>query len=340
MEASEGSIQAGSLLLLLPLLLVASLPLPAPARAVALEWVAVGEPGNPCDSETDGCYGSVAYPYEIGRFEVTNAQYAEFLDAVAADDPGALYDARMGSDADFGGITRTGAEGSYDYAAKPGFAAKPVVFVTFWDALRFANWLHNGRPTGAQGPATTEDGAYTLSAPAIAENTVVANPGATHFLPSEDEWHKAAYYAPGLGLFWEYPTQTSVPTACVLPALDDGNAANCWPATSPDGALTDAGAYAASASATGTYDQGGNVREWNETISFTLSRVVRGGSWFTSAGAFAATNRESRDPASSDDDLGFRVARVPEPAAGLAGLAVAGALAVLRRRAREGRDRG
>jgi len=330
MRVGSSSIQAGLLLLL-------SSSFPALAHAVDLEWAAVGDPGNPCDAETDGCYGSVPYLYEIGRFEVTNLQYTAFLNAVADDDPGALYDARMGSDASFGGITRTGSEGSYAYAARPGFADRPVVFVTFWDAVRFANWLHNGQPEGAQGPATTEDGAYTLSPLGIEENTVVANPGATHFLPSENEWHKAAYYALGLGFYWEYPTQASVATACVLPALDDGNAANCWPATSPDGALTDVGSYAASPSAVGSYDQGGNVREWNETISFTLSRVVRGGSWFTSAGAFAATNREARDPASADDDLGFRVARVPEPAAGLAGLAAAAVLAALRRAAR---DRG
>ncbi len=43
----------------------------------------------------------------------------------------------------------------------------PVNFVSFWDGLRFANWLHNGQPTGAQGNSTTEDGAYTLTAGGI-----------------------------------------------------------------------------------------------------------------------------------------------------------------------------
>ena len=40
------------------------------------------------------------------------------------------------------------------------WADRPVNYVSFWDAARFANWLHNGQPTGAQGAGTTEDGAY------------------------------------------------------------------------------------------------------------------------------------------------------------------------------------
>lgn len=306
---------------------------PRMAPAAAIEWVTVGDPGNLCDAETDGCYGSVASEFDISRFEVTNAQYAEFLNAVAAGDVAGLFDVRMGSDAIFGGITRSGVSGSYGYAVKPGYADKPVVFVTFYDALRFANWLHNGEPIGDQGPATTEGGAYTISLAGIGANSIARNPSASAFLPSESEWHKAAYYAAGTGLYSEYPMATNTPSSCVLPAFDDGNAANCWPATSPDGALTDVGAYASSSSAAGTFDQGGNVKEWTEAVSFGSSRVLRGGSWFTTAGAFAATNREGRNPADSGDDIGFRVARtVPEPAAGAGLVATACLLALQRRR--------
>ena len=46
------------------------------------------------------------YAYYISKYEVTNAQYAEFLNAKAASDPLGLYNASMGSDATFGGITR------------------------------------------------------------------------------------------------------------------------------------------------------------------------------------------------------------------------------------------
>ena len=91
---------------------------------------------------------------------------------------------------------------------------------------------------------------------------------ATVFLPSENEWYKAAYYSPG-GTYFEYPTGTDTETGCVAPASDTGNSANCDTAVN---ALTDVGAYALSASPYGTFDQGGNVAEWNEQIGFSAEQ--------------------------------------------------------------------
>ncbi len=77
----------------------------APASAVAVDWVTVGDPGNACDVQTDGCFGAVADVYRISETEVTNAQYAELLNA--ADPSGAntlgLYNANMASSS-VGGI--------------------------------------------------------------------------------------------------------------------------------------------------------------------------------------------------------------------------------------------
>ena len=86
----------------------------APASAVTLDWVTVGDPGNACDVQSQGCFGSVANTYRISRHEVTNAQYAEFLNAKAASDSLDLYNLSMGSG--FGGITRSGSSGSYTYS--------------------------------------------------------------------------------------------------------------------------------------------------------------------------------------------------------------------------------
>jgi ABC-2 type transport system ATP-binding protein len=168
---------------------------------VAIDWANVNAPGNACDPQVQGCFGAVAAGFRIGRYEVTNAQYAEFLNAVASAaaipngaDPNALY-SEMDSSAS-GGITRSG-DGlltNYVYNVKPGFAARPVDFVSFWDAARFANWLHNGQPKGAQTAATTEDGAYTITTAGVNNNTITRNAGAQIFLPSEDEWYKGAYY--------------------------------------------------------------------------------------------------------------------------------------------------
>ena len=82
-----------------------------------------------------------------------------FLNAVAAADPYGLYRTLMGSSS-AGGIVRSGVSGSYSYAVKaPALSGtytyddKPVVYVSSGDAMRFANWLHNGQPTGPEGTA-------------------------------------------------------------------------------------------------------------------------------------------------------------------------------------------
>ena len=72
------------------------------ASAVTIDWVSIGNPGNAADNTG---YGAVGYAYSIDKYEVTNAQYAEFLNVKAASDPLGLYNTSMGSG--FGGITST-----------------------------------------------------------------------------------------------------------------------------------------------------------------------------------------------------------------------------------------
>jgi formylglycine-generating enzyme required for sulfatase activity len=301
------------------------------ASAVTLDWVTVGDPGN--EADTTG-YGSVADVYQISIYEITNADYIEFLNAVAADDTNGLYNVNMGqyhpSYGDYGGITRSDDPGSYTYTVRTGMDYKPVIFVSFWDALRFANWLHNDQPTGAQDDSTTEDGAYTITTEGIADNDITRNVEAEVFLPSEDEWYKAAYYD-GVSGYFDYPASSDAPTACFLPG-PTVNAANCnYVIDNPNGDLAERGLYTASASPSGTFDQGGNVSEWNEDIDGT-DRVGRGGSWRQAGSLLAATQRYSVLPHNEYNFVGFRVATLPEPGMGLLGMTSILVLAVLRRR--------
>jgi formylglycine-generating enzyme required for sulfatase activity len=295
---------------MLGLLVFGALLVGLPAAGVTIDWVGIGNPGNAADAPPGNCFaadcGSVPDVYSIGKYEITNEQYAEFLNAKAASDPLALYHTSMGSDATFGGITRSGSDGSYSYAAKVGFEDKPVVYVSYYDALRFANWLHNG-----QGSGDTEAGAYTITADGIADNTITRDAGATVFLPSENEWYKAAYYDPGLPGYRDYPAGTDDVIGCVAAAADTGDSANCG---SVVGALTEVGAYALSESPYGTFDQGGNVWEWNEETAGS-GRGLRGGSWNFPAGFLAASAPDQIDPKMGYSHVGFRVATVvPEPA--------------------------
>ena len=298
----------------IPLLALATLLLSLPASAVTIDWVRVGDSGNAAD---DTGFGAVAYAYAISKFEITNAQYAAFLNAVGASDAFALYDERMGTSS-VGGITRSGSDGSFGYATKAGFAQKPVNYVTFYDALRFANWLENGQPTGAQGGSTTEDGSYTITQAGIDTNTVARNPGARIVLTSEDEWYKAAYYDAVTGSYFEYPAGFEAQTACVLPGPDP-NTANCAGRVGGPpfpGEPTDVGSYPGSPSPYGTFDQGGNLYELTEGRS-GLGRIGRGGAYIADVQLLAAAERGSVGADLAFASIGFRLVLVPEPGTGL-----------------------
>jgi len=260
----------------LPALFLAALTLP-----VSAQYVTVGDPGNPNDSTG---YGGVATTYAIGTYEVTLNQYATFLNAVAATDTFNLYNTNMASDLNSAGISRTGSSGSYVYGVI-GDGQRPVTYVSFYDAMRYANWLGTG---------STETGAYTLlGGTATPSNglTVTRNVGATVWIPSENEWYKAAYYDPSVSGpvddYWLYPMRSDTTPTSNTPGggTNRGNFYDGDYATTQSGSysgtqnyLTAVGAYTDSASYYGTYDQGGNVWEWNDTI-IGSSRVLRGGSW-------------------------------------------------------------
>ena|SRR5262249_6720724 len=311
--------------------LLLSLLIASSASAVTMDWTPVGNPGNACDTQLEGCFGAVNYSYSIGTYEVTNAQYAEFLNAKAASDPLGLYNTNMGSG--MGGVTQSGVPGSFTYSAISGRGDMPVNFVSFYDTLRFANWMNNG-----QGSGDTETGSYTLlggTATPSNGNTVTRNPGATIVLTSENEWYKAAYYS-ALGMsYFDYPAGSDTQTTCATPTATP-NSANCGLLV---GDLAIKGSYTGSASPYGTFDQGGNVWEWNEAIiinstSGVLGRGLRGGAFGDNPAFLAVSARNFAIPTLESETWGFRVAMIPEPSTGL--LVIAGLLGLAGwRRARD-----
>ncbi len=322
-------------------LLIASLCDGGFSSAATIPTVYVGNPGNAGDVQSNGTYGSVAVDYRIGRTEVSNAHYAEFLNGV--DPTGAnslaLYDNSMSS-FDIGGINFNAAATGAKYEVKTGRENNPVVSVSWYDSIRFANWLHNG-----QGNGDTESGAYTLlgGTPTPSNGlSITRNSGARWWLPSEDEWYKAAYHKNDgvTGNYWDYPTSTDAepfsdqPPGNEAPTpsnaanfrktdLDDNGYNDGYAVTGLGGFpqnvnyLTDVGAYTAAASPYGTFDQAGNTFEWNETVDLSLFRGLRGGSWFDLGSFLGATKRASNNASFQDVGVGFRVASlaVPEPTA-------------------------
>lgn len=103
--------------------------------------------------------------------------------------------------------------------------------------------------------------------------------------------------------------------------------------------LTDVGAFSGSASFYGTFDQSGNVLQWNDLNGITgLLRGFRGGNWYDGSGPFDISSSFSYSdfPSLEDRYLGFRLASpIPEIAPNSLGSVLAlvlGALGLLERR--------
>ncbi|MFM7245685.1 MAG: SUMF1/EgtB/PvdO family nonheme iron enzyme [Planctomycetaceae bacterium] len=347
------------------LLVLAAAAATSPALAqVTFDWATVGNPGNAPDTLVmnkpngtlpgDGTtgYGSVDYTYRISKYDVTNSQYVSFLNTVDPNGTNSLlYITNMTNTviqgvsypAYSGGIDRNlAAAAGSRYSVMAGQENYPVVHINWSRAARFVNWLANG-----QGSGGTESGVYDMSVFG-GTNYYAAPPprapGAQVFLPSEDEWYKAAYYDPslngGLGGFWQYGTRNNAAPASVGPPGSSNNSANIGAGTSASGGssgsvaatfaktgttfdinadyLTNVGAYTTSISFFGLSDLDGLVYNWTEASRESLSTpghllpVYRGGSWYynelNSGAALRSTSSYAGTNTGQFQYWGFRVA--------------------------------
>jgi formylglycine-generating enzyme required for sulfatase activity len=245
-----------------------------------MDFVPVGNAGNTAD---DTGYGAVGYNYRIGKYEVTADQWA----AVLAAAPGV---------------------GNAGYWS----GSQPTAGTSWYEAARFCNWLTTGN---------VNSGVYNTTTWAIMDHqTAGATFGTAYFIPTESEWYKAAYHKAngvtgGAVNYWDYPTGgDTAPTATTV-----ANQLNVPPGSanydSVVGSPTTVGAYnrKPSASAYGTFDQGGNVWEWNEALTAGSYRGMRGGSFGYASYVLAPFSAMNAGPTYEAIDLGFRVASVPEP---------------------------
>jgi sulfatase modifying factor 1 len=229
------------------------------AQVKVPQTVVVGNPGNPAD--TTG-YGTVDYAYRIGKYEVTNSEYCEFLNAVAKIDIYELYDGRMVGG--FGSIIRSGFSGDYSYRVKAGGGNKPVGYVTWESCIRYVNWLSNG---GGEG--NTEIGSYTVNGGEVTppEHAALAAGKTTKWvISSENEWYKAAYYDPlkdDTGGYWPYAIKGRFSPECNINTSS----------------IMSVGSFPEAFSPYGTFDQNGNMWEYNESMNGNKVGL-RGGSFF------------------------------------------------------------
>ena len=285
-------------------------------NAFTIDFVDIGNAGNADDAGAGGGsystpYGGVSYGYRMGTYEISQ-------DAIEKATAGGLASVTAGA--------HTGNE--------------PAARMTWFEAAAFVNWLNDQRTPGLKAYNLTGVTSLTpwasVDAWQAGGENLFRHKDAYYFLPSEDEWYKAAYHQnTGVNAdYWDYATgSNSIPTA-VASGTTAGTAVYNGVAGSP-AAVNNAGGL----SAYGTMGQNGNVWEWQESAfdginnSSSEAHVLRGGLWFDTERGLRSSDRFLFSPPNSDNFVGFRVASVPEPSSTVL-MCSAGLLALARRRRR------
>ena len=253
-----------------------------------IDFVNIGNTGNAAD--TTG-YGAVPYEYRASTYEITQ-----------------------------NAITKATASGLVGVTAGAWTGNQPAANINWYDAAAFVNWLNTSTGMTPAYDLAWDGSAWSMTLwssgdawQAGGEN-LYRNKGAFYFLPSENEWYKAAYYNPAGSNYFLYPTASSNAPTAVASGTNARSAVYNNAASVP--ALVDS---AGGLSPYGTMGQGGNVFEWNESAyagtnnSPSENRALRGGSWLVNEAGLSSSGRFFDDPVDDFYDIGFRVASVPEP---------------------------
>ena len=282
------------------------------ANSFQMQFVKIGDAGN--SGKNAGLsrpIGDVNYEYWMGKFEVDAWQIA------------------VGNASGIVGVSVADwNHRGYTFGTNP-----PATGISWQEAARFVNWMNISKgyspayKFASYGPFNSYDPTYTglndmmmLWDPndvGYNPNNPFRNSRARYFLPSLDEWFKAAFYDPtlnsGNGGYWDFPTTsntapTPVPGGAVGAVYDS----QTGPANVDD---------AGSLSWYGTMAQGGNVYELAETAfdlnnnDINKNRAVVGGNWGSPATQISSDFMFSSTPSAPNDSygIGFRVAMVVEP---------------------------
>lgn len=283
------------------------------ANTFTVDFRNIGNSGNALDGSG---YGAVPYQYRIGTYEISQAA----IDAATA-------------------------SGMWNVSAGPWSGNRPATFMSWYEAAAFVNWLNTS--TGRQAAYNlTFSGGWSMTlwnsadAWTLGGTNLYRHKDAYYFLASENEWYKAAYYNSAGSNYFIYPTGSSSAPASVASGTNTGTAVYGVSTNVPADVISAGGL-----SPYGTMGQGGNVTEWIESAfdgennSATENRTYRGGYWWRdSTEEFLRSSfRNSLSPTTTFDNVGFRVASVPEPSTyALLLLAGAGAALMARRRAKRG----
>lgn len=272
----------------------------------SIEFVPIGNPGNAADTTgVPNPAGSVGYAYNMGKYEISRDMILKASNA-------------GGLDLTLQDMTSWGGNG----------ANQPATGVSWNEAARFVNWLNTsqGYSPAYKFAVAPGGGGYSANA-----DLVLWSPGdsgynaanqfrnslAHYFLPSADEWYKAAFYDPNSAVYYDYATGSNTAPTAVASGTAAGTAV--FAGQSGPAPFNQSGGL----SPYGTMGQNGNFYEMEESTFDLLNnnpsgvRGVRGGNFQTSVIFLPAPIRFSgATTAEVFVDIGFRVASVeavPEP---------------------------
>jgi formylglycine-generating enzyme required for sulfatase activity len=310
-----------------------------------IDFVTVGAAGNAPYVGLDpgglvNGRGGVGYEYRIGKYEVTSAQWAEFFSAA--------FDRAVGDALPhvlpptfWGGIgappTHAENPSARRWTTTPDSAMRPAGNISWRMAAMYCNWLHNDKALNRE---AFLNGAYDVSTFTFTpagrfRDQLTRSPGARYYIPSWDEWLKAAHYDSAKlnsdgtrGGWWTYSNGSDAPFVAGPPgAVVNGQPATAnfgWDAGDFPGRSPFAvplGAYADVRSPFGLYDVAGATGEWTEEAFYPIpgdlpnDRIWEGSHWLDGfAGTDHISSRAGGFPNYSGFDAGFRVASiVPSP---------------------------
>ena len=278
------------------------------ANRFGIEFVTIDDPGNSPDTTGDpNPAGSVDYVYRIGKHEISRDMIQK------ANDVGGLGITMLD-------LTRFGGNDP----------DRPATEINWLEAIAFVNWLNSS--SGYPVAYKFVDGdfqSWQPDDPGYDLNNVYRNRRAHYFLPSADEWYKAAYFDGQSNVYYDFPTGSDTPPTPVSSGTAAATAVynQAWPAV-----ITEAGGL----SPYGTMGQGGNANEWLESDflpdSIASRRVVRGGAWGMNSVNMSVAIQVPVVPSAEVGGVGFRVASIPEPSSQLLGVVAILAMFALRRK--------
>jgi formylglycine-generating enzyme required for sulfatase activity len=286
-----------------------------------MDFVTIGNPNNLADTTgTPNPVGSVAYTYNLGKYEVSRDQINK------ANAAGSL------------GITM------FDMSGYGGNGVnRPATGISWYEAAKYVNWLNTS--TGGTAAYKFSGSTFQLWSSTDAgynANNLFRNSLAKYWIASSDEWYKGAYGRVD-GSWSNFPNGTDIAPTAVASGIDANTAVYGQSLSTGPADINNAGGL----SSYGTMGQGGNVYEWMETAydgsnnTAGEDRELRGGSWNSYSGLLDASDRNSdgldasirssSNPPNGIGYVGFRVASVPEPSS-LSLLVLGGVVVALRRR--------